>query len=949
MDAQPHFIVINDQEPAPHSPSNNLQSLNSPPQLPNTIATSQSTPNALQQPDDHVPVHQDHMMLDDDDTPDLGQLSFQDNDDPNEHPLPEQLDDHMSDCDDLLQTFQLEDHSPWNDLTRSLHDWATQNRVSNIGMTRLMSALRDAGLDDKYYLPNKWSSVQIAQARHDEDELGADAVVGVSKVLEFCTACWLHKFTPEEIEDDGSKCSTCRVTVVTCGYHRCREKCIVLSKMGKRSAYSLALCPQCDVSKLTTKTGRVYLFDLDTYIMQFFGDKDQCIDALQPFKGLFSLNDNEFEQADGWYEAWVRKMEEMLYQSEVWHGRRFFQHPIWTKSNSMRSLLMNVFFDNFPPFKQKYSYTIGLLSTSVLNLSNEKRAARWQSWPLAIVEGPSGIKRTYAALREVMEQFDVAYHHGVEVFDALTNKAIKVRACLTLVIADSPANAKLGEHKSSAAYYGCHRCGHQAVPCGHLTRQDDPDPPRYDHFEARPSAIPPTHRVLLSGEPRPKSKNEHLVWLDSKVLTRHHLQSNLLHTVQQHSVWARLMDEDLEWTKTQLKEWIDKKRSNSMSPLQHVPHFNLIEDMPADPMHFIIKGICQDLAEYTLSDANKKAHGNINKSAHTKNAFKQRLQSFALPQGVNAHQGLTKNHINYSKADALYDFVRVQALICFEGLLPHGHSRVWYLMCTLVCGILHTHIPKEWITNSLPFLVTDLIETYKREFGECSLCPNWHQLLHLCIDFDNWSTPRSHWAFPGERLCGNLIKQVRNNSWSRVTQTVVNNIPRVTSRFTSEHDRESLRSDVHRPTHNDNDLSPSELAQIGALVASGHRFVKTTTAPHNHTWHVGDLLFCCTFPKPPNAKVLFKIATILRLDNDRSSQLVLRVLAGITRRPGYNNAYHWPDSNAFEDGPLFILKCWCPRRNAHVCGVAVFAESFIPSPLLIPTCGELPFMTNPED
>ena len=135
-------------------------------------------------------------MLDDDDTPDLGQLSFQDNDDPNEHPLPEQLDDHMSDCDDLLQTFQLEDHSPWNDLTRSLHDWATQNRVSNIGMTRLMSALRDAGLDDKYYLPNKWSSVQIAQARHDEDELGADAVVGVSKVLEFCTACWLHKFTP---------------------------------------------------------------------------------------------------------------------------------------------------------------------------------------------------------------------------------------------------------------------------------------------------------------------------------------------------------------------------------------------------------------------------------------------------------------------------------------------------------------------------------------------------------------------------------------------------------------------------------------------------------------------------------------------------------------------------------------------------------------------------------
>ena len=814
-----------------------------------------------------------------------------------------------------------------------------------------MAALRDVGLEDKYYLPNKWGAVETAQRRHEEMSLGPGAVVGVHKILEFCTACWFHKFSDEDIKG-GNKCDTCRVTTVTCGYHRCQKTCIILSKMGKRSAFSLSECSQCHTSKMTTKTARVYLYDLDTHIREFFADEDQCLDALRAFKGLYTLDQDEncFEQSHCWYDKRVSQTTAMTYKSEVWHGRRFFEHPIWKKTKSMRSLLMNVFFDNFPPFKQKSAYSIGVLSASVLNLSNEKRAARWQSWPLAIIEGPSGVKRTYAALREVMEQFDVAYHHGVNVFDGLTKKEMIVHACLALAIADSPANAKLGEHKSCAAYFGCHRCDHQAVTCGHSAEDDQSSPPRYDHSEARPSASQPTSRVLMSGEPRPKKKSEHLVWLDSKMLTREHLRDDMVHKREQHSVWSRLMDEELNWTKTALESWIDSKRSNSMSPLQHVPHFSLVLDMPAEPFHFLFKGLAHDLAVYTLSSANKKAHGNINKVAKINQEFKRRLRSFSLPPGVNAHQGLTNNHINYAKASPLFDFVCVQALMCFEGLLPREHSNVWRLMCNLICGVVHTHIPKDWVKSSLPQLVTELIESYRDVFGDCHLSPNWHHLLHLSIDFDNWSTPRSHWAFTGERLCGNLINQVRNNSWSRVTQTVVNNVPRVTSKFSSEHDRESHRLDVHRPSHRDNDLSLSELAQLAARFTSkGYQFVKSTTAPHNHTWHVGDLVFCCAFPKPPNAKFLFKVATILRKDNDRSSHLVMRPLGGVSVRPGYHNAYHWPDTDAFDDSPLYVLHCWASKRDMHVCGVAVFNGNFVSSPVLIPTCGELPYMSCSEE
>ena len=174
-----------------------------------------NTPVLLLNPSDHPQslnfdevdgdiLFQETVAMDVDDHPTAG-IGDADHDSGNEVDL--ELNDHVSDVDEAPQPIELQSHSPWNNLTRGLHDWATSNNISQIGMTRLMAALRDVGLGDKYYLPNKWGAVETAQRRHEEMSLGPGAVVGVSKILEFCTACWFHMFSDEDIKG-GNKCDT---------------------------------------------------------------------------------------------------------------------------------------------------------------------------------------------------------------------------------------------------------------------------------------------------------------------------------------------------------------------------------------------------------------------------------------------------------------------------------------------------------------------------------------------------------------------------------------------------------------------------------------------------------------------------------------------------------------------------------------------------------------------
>ena len=841
-------------------------------------------------------------------------------------------------------SLELNNNAPWNNLTRFLTEWAARSRCSDASMTSLMSGLRDLHSNGDYFLPKSFKTVLNAQSRYLDSVLGNEETCGVRKVLELCGDCWLHSFDKEELQK-STKCSACQVSTIVCGYHRCGSRVIVSSLMGKRSPFRLHCCPVCQVSKKTMKTRRVFVFDIKSYIAKFFANEDLCRKALEPFKGF--VDETIFRPIAGdWVTEWVKHFESLEYKSEVWHGERFYNHPVWTEKASIRSLLLSVFFDNFPPFKKSSSYSMGILSASVLNLSNENRAARGQSWPLAIIEGPKGVGPTYFALKDIFEQMAELYDSGMLVDDTLTKRQITVYASLALVIADNPALAKIGSHKGHSSYYSCHRCGHIGHLCGHATEENADPPARYDNSAFHPGPVMNQHRILLSGTPRKKdTKNgEHIVWIESEMLRREHLQSDVIHKRNQHIIWKELFSKN-GWSNSKLQEWVDQFRSNGLSPLQLVRTLSLVDDMPTESMHYMLKGFLQDLAKYTFKDNASREDGNLYRNQSITREFELRMSSFKLPPGIDGQQGLS-NHVDYGKAESLYDLVRVQALLCVEGLVPHRFSNVWRLMSQVVCGLLHTHVPKVWVQRDLARLVDELITCYKDVFTECSMVPNWHLLLHSQIDFENWSTLRSHWAFPGERMIGQFIKQLQSIKWCHLAAAATSSVPRILSYHRTEHEIASQSFDVHRPRHCPTKIAPAELRSLHTYFEQGFVFVTKTNAPHSHTWNVEDFVFCNSIMTQTPLESLFEVVGILRKSNDLSSLLIMKRLVKLTLRPGYCNTYDCPDPIVLEQGCLKVLKCWSPPKDTHVCGVAIFNCDSFASQVLIPTCGELPYWND---
>jgi hypothetical protein len=366
-------------------------------------------------------------------------------------------------------------------------------------------------------------------------------------------------------------------------------------------------------------------------------------------------------------------------------------------------------------------------------------------------------------------------------------------------------------------------------------------------------------------------------------------------------------------------------------------------------MHAIIKGILLQLAEYTFSERDKfrSLPSNINAVKSNVNTFLARMQRFKLPQGVDTQSGLS-THVHFAKADPLYSFLRVQALIALEGLVSPRTYEIWRLMSIVACALLHTHNPKSWFEQHLVQVVGELMLTFKAEFGECAMRPNWHLLLHCRIDYDNWSSARCHWSFAGERLCGALIRQVRNTSLAKITQSIVRTTQRAMCALKSEIDDPSnfvrpIRRRCSPP------LLPDGLrTQTDIFLKMGYSYFDKGLGFHKSSWKVGDLSWVCDYSintVSPTQR-LFKVVGILRHQNDEhdkkgSHVLVLQCLDKVRLRSGYNNVFHWAALDPLQPVGL-VLDTSVPCESKHMCEVATYASSEAGS-VLIPICGNLPF------
>jgi hypothetical protein len=414
-------------------------------------------------------------------------------------------------------------------------------------------------------------------------------------------------------------------------------------------------------------------------------------------------------------------------------------------------------------------------------------------------------------------------------------------------------------------------------------------------------------------------------------------------------VHSKLFNIPSSWNVTRLNKWLGEQKHNGLSPLVHLDNFSLVQDIVIDGMHLFLKGVNLQLAKYTLSPFNehKSFHGNIHKDTSLVKSFDKRMESFEFPENFERLKDISTK-ICSIKAWPLFQFLKIQALIALESLVPGEVWEVWRLMVELTCGLLHTHVSTHWISNQNGFATTleKLILAYQKVFGVCSLGPNWHLLLHLATDFTNWSAQRTHWAFASERLNHEFIAEIRSSSKAHVDATIVSSCTKYTSmtaltqslNMSSEHTfrRHNFPSSHNHCAEVEQYLTRGFITtKSGLLKGLGGKTLKIS---------MGDIVWLCDPSKqstPMNSeKNLYMTRVILSSKDSKKFVFGMSNVVGLKKRIGYSNTFDWTINNAEQSKvPIQIFQMVC-----KLCCQAVvkFNERGF-KPVLIPACGNLPF------
>jgi hypothetical protein len=282
-----------------------------------------------------------------------------------------------------------------------LRIWSHEHHVSRDAMSELLLLFIDMGHDS---WPRDWRTVINRLNLYDEQNNGSSQCRHAS-VTHVCGSCFLVPF-PEDVVTGSEVCPACNVASVNCTRFQCQERCVVTSKLGKRSIATLRPCSVCLVSSVSYPLHRTFHFSIKPYIERAFADRKLAYAFLAPFRGTFQLSQNlrhgqapSVSFSTDWLPLWRLKMQSVLAPSELCHGTRFYNHPIWENCGP-RSLLLVISLDWFPPFKSR-DFSVGVLTASVANLSTTLRADRVNTWILAVLDGPREPAHTLYCLAPV--------------------------------------------------------------------------------------------------------------------------------------------------------------------------------------------------------------------------------------------------------------------------------------------------------------------------------------------------------------------------------------------------------------------------------------------------------------------------------------------------------------------------------------------------------------------
>jgi len=215
-------------------------------------------------------------------------------------------------------------------------------------MSKLLSILQDAGHED---LPKDWRTVlnrcalEDAALRDDSLSERSSQRQSYDTLTLVCGACWLAPFSEAQLEA-ALTCATCDVSTVQCSRLSCRERCVVITRLGKKSLDTLEPCSVCLMSSTSLSTHSSYHWSLKRYIRDAFADRFQCLKFLSPFCNLFETaskanGDPNLFFRETWLKDWLLSLGRCPVSSQLFHDIRFSRNPVWLE-HGPRSLILLV-------------------------------------------------------------------------------------------------------------------------------------------------------------------------------------------------------------------------------------------------------------------------------------------------------------------------------------------------------------------------------------------------------------------------------------------------------------------------------------------------------------------------------------------------------------------------------------------------------------------------------
>ena len=736
---------------------------------------------------------------------------------------------------------------------------------------------------------------------------------------------------------------------------KCKERCVVVSRLGRRTLNSLTHCSVCLIGQDSVGTHRTFMFPLSSYVKSAFMDARLSQKFMAPFSGFCELKQSSpnsrfhLHCQPDWLTKWRDSMRDGLVSSQLWHGREFWSHPLWSE-NGPRSLLLLASLDWFPPFKQR-DYSIGVLTVTPANLTCSDRAARSNTWVLAVLEGPKEPVHVYHCLAPCFSEMRNAQEKGIKVFDVCTGQTIHIHASCALVCADVPACAKLGNHIGHSAYMPCISCEYIGCVCGCKGDIDHDMPARWQNYQHR---IGDKQRHY-EGEPRKSKAGEHIVFLDTETLMPHHLRTEL-----SHRNGLKEMAQKIDTARTQAEFDRAKARTRVGGPsvlsLLHENHFKFVTGFVFESMHTIVKGTFARLWYCTMHKDKRKHPGNVNYYKAGLSVLRYRFSKFKFPVGISGSNRFVQRR-NCLKAEQLYVVIRVCGPFIFNNILPKEFVELWALWCKIYTNLLHIHVLREWIVamGGFRFELSQALTLFQKLYGVCNLPSNFHRLLHLVLDFHAWGNLRSHWAFPLERIYGALMTRTQHQNRSLITVSVVNSIQRM---YQSERADRDL-DECGRISQ----TLPSKVLwtcrHLRNILRAGANWITSLYVSTSRRWHTGEIVCMIKAGQSLAPNSFFMLVGILHSSTDvdvtidgtavkSQNYLVLRSLVTLTARRFFarSSIFYTMTSTSITDNDLGDQHIHVPFHlvNDSMCLSPVVQYTLDDDRVvLIPTCGLICF------